>query len=166
MGNSPAEYTSESVGGKTIVMTTTNGTRALLKARKAREVLVGAFVNLAAVCAKLGGSVHVDLLCAGTDGQVTREDVLFAGAVVARLTQEPNWLPDDQALVARDAWLQVANRLEGCDLKAAVAAAMRASLGGRNLIDIGMAGDIELAADIDRYDIVPRFDPKAGRITV
>ena len=44
--------------------------------------------------------------------------------------------------------------------------ALRASLGGRNLIEIGMADDIKLAAEIDRFDIVPRFDPRTGRITL
>ena len=107
--------------------------------------------------------MHVDLLCAGTDGRITREDVLFAGAVVARLTSEPLWVPDDQALIARDAWLQTAGA-EGPQLKARLVAALRASRGGRNLIEIGMEGDIELAADVDRYAISPRFYPSQKKI--
>ncbi len=125
LGNSPAEYTSESVGGKDVVLTTTNGTKALSHARQSAQIYVGAFVNLSAVCAKLSESMHVDLLCAGTDGQITREDVLLAGAVVARLTEQPYWTPDDPALIARDAWLHVAGRVEGSALKARVAGALR-----------------------------------------
>ena len=163
LGNSPAEYTAESVGGKAVVLTTTNGTKALLHAVGAKPIL-GAFVNLSAVCRELGGSVQVDLLCAGTDGKITREDVLLAGAIVARLTEEPHWQPDDQALIARDAWLHVAGRMSGNDLQARLVAALRASRGGRNLIEIGMAADIELAADIDRFTIVPRFHADKGKI--
>ena len=53
LGNSPAEYTAERVGGKTVVLTTTNGTRALLHSRQAARVLVAAFANCAATTAAL-----------------------------------------------------------------------------------------------------------------
>jgi 2-phosphosulfolactate phosphatase len=164
LGNSPAEYTCESVGGKIVVMTTTNGTKALLHARGAQRILVGAFVNLSAICSALAAYLHVDLLCAGTDGQITREDVLFAGAVVAQMSEQPYWTLDDQAAIVRDAWQQVAGRVHGADLKTRLAAAMRASQGGRNLIEIGMAADIDFAADVDRFDVVPLFEPNPGRI--
>jgi 2-phosphosulfolactate phosphatase len=166
LGNSPAEYTSATVGGRTVLLTTTNGTKALLHARSAGQVIIGAFVNLSAVCTAAADLTHVDLLCAGTDGQITREDVLFAGAVVARLTESPEWQPNDAAVVARDAWLQVAGGRDGDELRARLVAAMRASRGGRNLIEIGMAGDIDLAAEIDRYAIVPRYFADRGEITL
>ena len=73
-------------------------------------------MNLSAICSALAGYLHVDLLCAGTDGQITREDVLFAGAVAAHLAEQPYWTLDDQAAIARDAWQQVAGRMHGADL--------------------------------------------------
>ena len=87
LGNSPAEYTRERVAGKTVVFTTTNGTRAMQRCKQASRVLLGAFVNFSAVCRELGGVEQVVLVCAGTDGHVTREDTLFAGAVVDDLAR-------------------------------------------------------------------------------
>jgi 2-phosphosulfolactate phosphatase len=49
LGNSPTEYTRATVGGKTVVFTTTNGTRAMMPCRAARRVLIGAFVNRSAI---------------------------------------------------------------------------------------------------------------------
>src|SRR5205823_10380648 len=80
VGNSPAEYTRQRVGGKTVVFTTTNGTRAMQRCKFASRVLLGAFVNFSAVCRELAVVDHVALVCAGTDGHVTREDTLLAGA--------------------------------------------------------------------------------------
>jgi 2-phosphosulfolactate phosphatase len=81
LGNSPADYTAERVAGRTLVFTTTNGTQAMRQCHQARRVLIGAFVNLRAVVAALTESESVHLLCAGTNGAITREDVLLAGAI-------------------------------------------------------------------------------------
>jgi len=171
LGNSPAEYVAGMVSGKTIVLTTTNGTKALLQCAGAEHIVIGSFVNLSAVCSVLSGRHSVDLVCAGTDGQITREDVLVAGAIVDRLTCEqldfePAWELNGEARAARDAWLAVIGGATGRELTARLIEAMRASRGGENLVALGMAGDIELAAQIDRFPIVPRFDPASGRIVV
>ena len=170
LGNSPAEYTAARVGGKTVVLTTTNGTKALLHSVAGSEILIGALVNLSAVCVRLQtapprGSAPVDVVCAGTDGQITREDVLFAGAVADRLAANAFQL-DDSAEIARDAWRSVSGGASGGELQRRLIAAMSASRGGRNLIEIGMAGDIQLAARIDQVAIVPQFDPRSGRIAI
>src|SRR5262249_8185995 len=67
LGNSPAEYTPDKVRGKTVVFTTTNGTRAMLRCHAAQRVLVGAFVNFSAVCREVGGEQELAFVCAGTD---------------------------------------------------------------------------------------------------
>src|SRR5579862_6055151 len=61
LGNSPGEYRPDTVAGKTVVFTTTNGTRAMIACRAASRVLVGAFVNWSAVCKMLpeGGPIHL-----------------------------------------------------------------------------------------------------------
>ena len=83
-GNSPFSYTAEKVGGKTVVLTTTNGTRAMYLAQeRAYQVIVGSFLNLTAVCNYLRSqNKDVLLLCAGWKGNFNLEDTLFAGAVV------------------------------------------------------------------------------------
>jgi 2-phosphosulfolactate phosphatase len=171
LGNSPAEYTAERVAGKTVVLTTTNGTKALLHSTAGSQILIGAFVNLSAVCAELqrgsqtAEATPIDIVCAGTDGHVTREDVLFAGAVADRLTAGRYQL-NDEAEIARDAWRSVATGSNGPELQERLAAAMRASRGGRNLIEIGMGADVELSARVDRHLIVPTYHPAHARIRV
>ena len=78
LGNSPGEFTPAVVQGKTIVMTTTNGTAALAGAQGAHEVLVGSFANYSVVVAWLRAAARADksitLVCAGTDGRFALED--------------------------------------------------------------------------------------------
>src|SRR5690606_2289074 len=71
LGNSPAEYTREAVGGKTVVFTTSNGTPAMESCRNAKRILLGAFVNLTPLVEVLRGEHAVHLVCAGTHGEVT-----------------------------------------------------------------------------------------------
>ena len=154
VGNSPAEYTRERVGGKTVVFTTTNGTRAMQRCKLAGRVLLGAFVNFSAVCRELAGNDQVALVCAGTDGHVTREDTLLAGAIVDDLARSKKLQLNDQALLAADAW-QTAVRLM---TDRPLGLMLRESRGGRNLIDTGQENDIDLAAQMDRFDVVPELD--------
>ena len=170
LGNSPGEYTAARVAGKTVVLTTTNGTKALLHSSAATEIVIGALVNLSAVCtrlrsAQLDGNESIDIVCAGTDGHVTREDVFFSGAVADRLAGTGIQL-DDSAEIARDAWRNVSGGATGGELQRRLVGELSASRGGRNLIEIGMAGDIQLAACVDQFAIVPVFDPSTGKITI
>lgn len=89
-GNSPFEYPREFIGTKTLVLTTTNGTRLLHMAHNmhAAEIITGAFANISAVCAHLVGSGRgVVLACAAWKDRVNLEDTLFAGAVVSRIKE-------------------------------------------------------------------------------
>jgi len=86
LGNSPREYTQRAVQGKTIVFTTSNGTRALACCQRARTTWIGALVNLSALCGQLEPCQEIAILCAGTAGTVSRDDVLLAGAITDRLT--------------------------------------------------------------------------------
>lgn len=167
LGNSPTEYTAASVGGRTVVFTTTNGTRAMRHAAQAGEILIGSFANLSAVVGVLESRDEVDLVCAGTGGAITAEDALFAGAVVEKLTKSREFGGrgrklelNDQARLARDAW-----RTTDADLRP-LEYALRECQGGRNLIAEGFDADIDTAAQIDTFDFVPRLDLATGRITL
>ncbi len=176
LGNSPTEYVPAVIGGKSVIFTTTNGTRALNRCRKASRVLIGAFVNLSAICRELADAERIAIVCAGTDGHVTREDTLFAGAVVHELVGQDSsrqiqqttarqvlpYMLNDQAEIAADAWRACTRDLTG---KNPLGAALRASRGGRNLIEIGHENDIDLAAQIDKFDRVPELDLTTWRIT-
>lgn len=165
LGNSPSEYTEQTIRGKTVVFSTTNGTRALQLCSRAKRVLIGGFVNFSAVCGAIADETAVHLLCAGTNQEITREDVLFAGAVVDDASRRlpPDALRlNDQSEIAADAWRSAARHLAGGALLADM---LGASRGGRNLIEVGHERDIEIAAAIDTFQIAPRLDIAAWRIT-
>jgi len=87
-GNSSFEYPREFIGGKTLVLTTTNGTKLLhmALAKGATEIITGSFLNLSAVCDHLVKlKKNVILGCAAWKDRVNMEDTLFAGAVVERV---------------------------------------------------------------------------------
>ena len=87
-GNSPFEYPREFVSGKTLVLTTTNGTRLLHMAldKNAKAIITGSFPNLSAVCDfLLAQNQNVILGCAAWKNRVNIEDTLFAGAVINRI---------------------------------------------------------------------------------
>ena len=87
-GNSPFEYPAEFIKGKTLVLTTTNGTRLLQMAleKGAKEIITGSFPNLSAVCDYLiGMNRNVILGCAAWKDRVNMEDTLFAGAAISRI---------------------------------------------------------------------------------
>jgi len=82
-GNSPSEYPPEFIKGKTLVLTTTNGTRLLHMVEGASEIVIGSFLNLSALCKYLiSRNNHVLLGCASWKDRFNLEDTLFAGAVV------------------------------------------------------------------------------------
>lgn len=101
-GNSPFSYTRDKVNEKTIVLTTTNGTRALKLSENAYQTVIGSFLNLKTLCDWLKSQNRdTILLCAGWKGNFCLEDMLFAGAVVSALNVQ-NVVPDDAALAAED----------------------------------------------------------------
>lgn len=164
LGNSPREYLADRVGGKTLVFTTTNGTRAILRARQADRVLIGAFVNATAVLEQLVGQQQIHLLCAGTRGQIGRDDVLMAGMLVDRILRQGDliWEQNAQAVTARETWLHafaLPRAIEAEPLEPPrLAGQLRDSVGGKNLIAIGLEDDILAAAQIDRFGSVPELD--------
>jgi len=153
VGNSPREYTAKVCRGCTLVLTTTNGTRALGRAAEAERVLVGAFVNFSAVCEQLRqDSRPIHIVCAGTEGEVSLEDTLFAGAVVDYLCEVTEVRLNDGARLAWDCFENHGRVLLG---------ALELGRGGAILRRLGYDEDIRAAAQVDLFAIVPelRRDP-------
>ncbi|HWK55787.1 MAG TPA: 2-phosphosulfolactate phosphatase [Parapedobacter sp.] len=110
-GNSPFSYTPEKVAGKTVVLTTTNGTRAINLCKNAKTVVMGSFLNISSLThwlRKQDG--HVLLVCAGWKNHMSLEDTVFAGAVVDRLEASGVEL-DDAANAARSLYLNARDNL-------------------------------------------------------
>lgn len=143
LGNSPGAFVADRHRGMTALMSTTNGTRAILAARGASTVFVGAIVNAAAVTAALiETGLDVTLLCAGTNGQVAMEDVIGAGAVLDAMADAS---PDCRAAGDNATIAKWQFRLAADDLHAALADAD----GGRNVISAGFAEDVAFAARLN-----------------
>ncbi|MBW8685951.1 2-phosphosulfolactate phosphatase [Chitinophaga rhizophila] len=99
-GNSPFEYPREFIQDKTLVLTTTNGTKLLHMAKDAIEIITGSFPNISAVCDYLiAQGKPVILGCAAWKDRVNMEDTLFAGAVVNRIREHFN-IDCDSAIAA------------------------------------------------------------------
>jgi 2-phosphosulfolactate phosphatase len=159
LDNSPRNYTRERIAGRTIVFTTTNGTRALKYSSESEQIFVGAFVNRSALCNLLHTqTAPVHLVCAGTDSRLTSEDILFAGLIARDLLAGSPGAVDLETELA----IQYAER-HG-DNPVAILRTLRESRGGRNLIDLGMDADVVYAALGDQTDVVPVFDHATGRI--
>lgn len=89
LGNSPFGYMNSKVKGKTIAISTTNGTQAIEASRKASKILVGSFLNLDVLCEYLASQKKdAILVCAGWKNKFNLEDTIFAGAIVNKLTTE------------------------------------------------------------------------------
>ncbi|MEX0779667.1 MAG: 2-phosphosulfolactate phosphatase [Balneolales bacterium] len=83
LGNSPFEYTEEAVGKKTLILNTTNGTRAISKCSQAKKVIIGCFLNLNSVIEELkAADSEIILICAGWKNRISMEDMLCAGAII------------------------------------------------------------------------------------
>jgi len=148
LGNSPLEVTAERVGGRTLIFTTSNGTRALLAARPARAIGVAAFVNLsAAVAWALGEGRAVTVLCAGERGGVSLEDHVCAGLLVdGVLRAEPRAALTGPARTA----LEV-----GRGYGKAVARLAQDSPWARHLSRAGRGADVTACLVLDTTTLVP-----------
>lgn len=149
LGNSPPAFTAETCAERTLFISTTNGTRAILAARGAAEIFIGALVNASAVARAVAqAGRNVTLLCAGTNGQIALEDVLGCGAVLDALGQV-------QPVIDESDTVQIARRLFAA-ARHDLAGVLRQSRGGQNVIAVGLAADIDFAARLDALDVVGR----------
>ncbi len=154
LGNSPAEYTPEAVKGKTLLLTTTNGTAAIARCEGAKEIVIAALVNLQAVIDYLHPDQEWFLLCSGRKGRFALEDALCAGGIVSGMRErglEPDM--DDAGLCAEFLF-----RASGDDLPRILSA----TEAGARLRSLGFEEDMIECSRIDDSSIVPIL--RDGRI--
>jgi 2-phosphosulfolactate phosphatase len=147
-GNSPREFTPDKVRGKTIVSTTTNGTRALRACAGAGSILAASFLNLSATAKFLNKSQPAEILlvCAGTGDGVALEDALAAGALADLLADELS----DSAEIARQIFLR---------LKSDLPSAIAGSANGRRLAGIPeLVADVAFCSRRDVFNLVVAMD--------
>lgn len=149
--NSPLSYTRDTVHGKTVAFTTTNGTRALRRAMQAspHAIVCGAFANLSAVVQYLlkTDAPNVLLACAGSEESIALEDLLLAGAIAGRLSEAVGGVDlSDGCKAALFAYRSAEKELRLC---------IGSGHHAKTLVSCGFAGDIELAARVDSVMVVP-----------
>ncbi len=156
LGNSPAEYQTDRVRGKTLVLTTSNGTAAIEATRKARRVITASFLNFSAVIESLRDAERVHLVCAGTDGAVTAEDVLLAGALTVQCAIDHSAsVLGDESVLARELWFSWFGSESFPDPNA-LSERLRETRGGRNLVHVGYRQDVNQCAALDSLAGVPQ----------
>ncbi len=147
-GNSPFEYMGEQVRGFKLAFTTTNGTQAIEKAKGAKEVIIGSFLNLTSVVRYLLlGENNVLIVCAGWKGRVNLEDTMFAGAVVEKLKDYLG--PDCDAPLAAQHLYNIA--------KDDMVKFLAASSHVKRLNRLNIQKDIEFCLTPDQYKVLPRL---------
>lgn len=160
-GNSPREYAELDLHERQVVLSTSNGSAAVEAVAGANDVLLGSILNARAVAQEaLRRAVDViTLTCAGTNGEVSFDDVLAAGCIAREvLGLEPQTRPSDSVTLALKA-LQATDDL---------ATGLFEADHGRRLLDLGYEGDVTFAADLNSTTVVPHrvgTDPLTFRAT-
>jgi 2-phosphosulfolactate phosphatase len=161
LGNSPLEMTETAVRGKTLIVTTTNGTKALLASQGAAAVYAACAAHLSQAAEKArevverGGEVL--LVCAGRDGAFSLEDAYCAGRLAAATleSRKPRRGLNDAAIASLDLVRRYGDRWER---------PLTYSRAGRELIKLGFRDDVLDAARLDAYPVLAHFHER--RVTL
>jgi 2-phosphosulfolactate phosphatase len=149
LDNSPFSYMAKELIGKEIAMTTTNGTQAIDKSKKASKIVIGAFLNIDSVARYLSEQEHdVIIVCAGWKGNFNLEDTLFAGALGSKIKANFE--------ISQDATIASIEMYESN--KQDLLSFVNKSQHVRRLAGLGISKDIEFCLSFDKYDVVPVFE--------
>ncbi len=155
-GNSPLEYTKQKIGGKTLVLSTSNGTKALSAVKGCEEIFTAAFVNITAVAGRMTSLLHRDrrrsllVACAGREGGYCEEDAVGAGLLLRILSEN---LKDLEFSDTARAALHVARGAEENLEKT-----LFHSGWGKHLLALGLGDDVSFCAQKDVLGVVPKMD--------
>ncbi|HHT66451.1 MAG: 2-phosphosulfolactate phosphatase [Caldicoprobacterales bacterium] len=150
LSNSPLEYTAEQVADKTLLLTTTNGTRAIKRAVDAKEVILCSMTNVDAAAEHIAAQQEDTVfICAGTDGQFSMDDVVTAGAVINRLKNKvENPSLGDLAVVAEAMYRANAHDLHTL---------LKDSLHYKRMMEAGLEEDIRYCLTLNAAPVVGIF---------
>jgi 2-phosphosulfolactate phosphatase len=150
LGNSPLEYTKEIIDGKTIILFTTNGSKAIVKAKYSEKLLVASFNNISKIAKhllQLGNDVEI--ISSGANGIFCLEDTICAGALVKQMINKNS---DIELTDATKASL-VLNEKYGSNIKKM----MKNCQHGKLLMENGFAEDIDFCSTVDNIPQIPYY---------
>lgn len=151
LGNSPDEYAADTVAGKSIILFTTNGSKAILKAKFSQNLFICSFNNLKTVAKKLIDlNVDVEILCAGSNGMFCIEDTVCAGRLIAEIEKTNSDLSvSDSGKACR-----VLHSKFGRSVRSMLAECEH----GKLLIENGFSADLEYCSKLNNSSVIPFFD--------
>lgn len=155
LGNSPQAFTPEVVEDKTILITTTNGTRALLGVQGARDIVIASYVNFTAVLTLMkvaaGTNTDIAIVCASEEGSFTLEDAACAGRYVRAIPKRASMELNDAALAS-----VMIEKKYGDN----IAKVFKESTHGQALQEAGFGADLAACAEVDSYPVVPIYQDR------
>jgi len=150
LGNSPLEYTSDVVEGRDIILNTTNGTKALARAKSARHLVAGCFLNASRVVEAIRKvDQDVVIICAGRQNRISLEDTICAGLLLDRL-----WDGSEPGLVTDSA--HTAFTLYHNDSQT-LSEALRRANHAQRLMDRGYTEDVDYCYQVDTLPVLPYY---------
>ncbi|MCW8849880.1 MAG: 2-phosphosulfolactate phosphatase [Melioribacteraceae bacterium] len=149
LGNSPLEFSSEIVKGKSIVLYTTNGSKAIVKAKYSSTLAISSFLNVKGVAESVIKSNEIVILCSGNNGLFSFEDSACAGSLIDELFEISDDLElDDASKTCLFLYRKNKNRLKKM---------LSETEHGIKLVNSGFKKDIEFAAQKNIFNIVPLY---------
>jgi 2-phosphosulfolactate phosphatase len=150
LGNSPLEYSEDIISGKSIILYTTNGTKAVVKAKFSGELFIGAFSNISALAEHLVKlNKDVEILCAGRLNNFSMEDTVCAGKLINEIVK----LNDDTILTDSAIASVSLNKSFGKSLLKM----LKETEHGRLLIENGFEDDLKFCSKLNTTDSIPYF---------
>ncbi|MBK8945476.1 MAG: 2-phosphosulfolactate phosphatase [Ignavibacteriae bacterium] len=150
LGNSPLEYIREIVEGKSIVLFTTNGSKAIVKAKYATNLIIASFLNANAIKEKmLENNEDWEILCSGNNGKFSYEDSVCAGMIISQiLDSKEDIFLDDSSKTCKIIFDKHKKKLSKM---------LAETEHGQKLIESGFKEDLNFASQQNIFEIVPFY---------
>jgi 2-phosphosulfolactate phosphatase len=158
LGNSPLEYTAERIAGKSLILFTTNGSKAIVKTKYSKTTLIGSFLNVQSIAEHLVkvNEEAVEIVCSGANGLFCIEDTICAGMIVNEIrNMKPDVVLTDAARAAIDLSNLVANDIYKMLVN---------SDHGKLLIANGFEKDITYCSRLNVSTIVPEYSTNVIKV--
>ena len=158
LGNSPLEYTAENIAGKSIILFTTNGSKAIVKTKYTKETLIGSFLNVQSTAEHLvkQNDDAIEIVCSGANGLFCIEDTVCAGLIVREIQKlNPDVVLTDGARAAVDLSGLVMNDI--CKM-------LVNSDHGKLLVENGFEKDIRYCSRLNVSTIVPEYSTNVIKV--
>jgi 2-phosphosulfolactate phosphatase len=150
LGNSPAEYTAETVGGKSVILFTTNGSKAIAKTKFSEKTFICSYLNISSLAAHLKTyNKDIEIVCSGRNSMFSLEDTICAGKLAGEILKDK---PDMELSDSAKSAVALSDTL-GVNLLKTISETEH----GKLLIENGFLSDVEYCSQVDITELIPVF---------